>query len=186
MGDNKIQSGKVLLAEPYMLDPHFKRAAVLLCDHHEEGSIGLIMNKPVNNMKVDQVIDDFPEFDVPMFYGGPVQTDTLHYVHNVGDLLEESIKIIDGVWWGGNFEKLKFLIASSLILPQNIRFFMGYSGWGEDQLADELTFGSWVVTDMDPNYLFKIKPENLWKQAMQNKGDHYTVIAQMPEDMNWN
>ena len=186
MGDNKIQSGKVLLAEPYMLDPHFKRAAVLLCDHHEEGSIGLIMNKPVNNMKVDQVIDDFPEFDVPMFYGGPVQTDTLHYVHNVGDLLEESIKIIDGVWWGGNFEKLKFLIASSLILPQNIRFFMGYSGWGEGQLADELTFGAWVVTGMDPNYLFKIKPENLWKRAMQNKGYHYTVIAQMPEDMNWN
>ncbi len=185
MVSNEIKNGKVLLAEPFMLDPNFKRSAVLLCEHNEEGSLGFIMNKPLN-MQIDELIEDFPEFEAEVFFGGPVQTDTIHYVHNVGDLLEESVPVVDGVYWGGDFEKLKFLIDSQLILPHNIRFFVGYSGWSEGQLMDEMTYGSWVLADMDPNYLFKSRPKQLWRQVMYNKGDAYTVIAQMPEAPSWN
>jgi len=185
MVSNEIKNGKVLLAEPFMLDPNFKRSAVLLCEHNEEGSLGFIMNKPLN-MQIDELIEDFPEFEAGVFFGGPVQTDTIHYVHNVGDLLEESVPVVDGVYWGGDFEKLKFLIDSQLILPHNIRFFVGYSGWSEGQLMDEMTYGSWVLADMDPNYLFKSRPKQLWRQVMYNKGDAYTVIAQMPEAPSWN
>lgn len=181
----EVSSGKVLLAEPFMLDPNFKRSAVLLCEHSEEGSVGFIMNKPLN-MRIDDLIDGFPEFDSEVFFGGPVQTDTIHYIHNVGSLVEDSIKITDGVYWGGDFEKLKFLITSNLILPKDIRFFVGYSGWTEGQLNDEMVYGSWVLADMDANYLFKSEPKKLWTQVMYNKGDAYTVIAQMPETSNWN
>ena len=168
-----------------MVDMNFKRSAVLLCEHNEEGSLGFILNKRLE-MRVDELIADFPEFDAEVFFGGPVQTDTIHYVHNVGELLEESMMVAEGVFWGGNFEKLKFLITSQLIKPENIRFFVGYSGWSEGQLLDELTYGSWVVAEMDTNYLFKSKPEDLWQQIMGNKGDTYSVIAQMPDDANWN
>lgn len=185
MVHNEIKNGKVLLAEPFMLDPNFKRSAVLLCEHNEEGSLGFIMNKPLN-MQINELIEDFPEFESEVFFGGPVQTDTIHYVHNVGDLLEESVSVVDGVYWGGNFEKLKFLVDSQLILPHNIRFFVGYSGWSEGQLMDEMTYGSWVLADMHANYLFKSKPKQLWRQVMYNKGDAYTVIAQMPEAPSWN
>jgi putative transcriptional regulator len=185
MVHNEIKNGKVLLAEPFMLDPNFKRSAVLLCEHNEEGSLGFIMNKPLN-MQINELIEDFPEFESEVFFGGPVQTDTIHYVHNVGDLLEESVPVVDGVYWGGNFEKLKFLVDSQLILPHNIRFFVGYSGWSEGQLMDEMTYGSWVLADMHANYLFKSKPKQLWRQVMYNKGDAYTVIAQMPEAPSWN
>jgi len=181
----EVSSGKVLLAEPFMLDPNFKRSAVLLCEHNQDGSVGFIMNRPLN-MRIDELIDGFPEFDSGVLFGGPVQTDTIHYIHNVGELLEESIKVADGVYWGGNFEKLKFLISSNLILPQNIRFFVGYSGWTEGQLRDEMVYGSWVLADMDANYLFKLEPKKLWTEVMYNKGDAYTVIAQMPEGNNWN
>ncbi len=181
----EVSSGKVLLAEPFMLDPNFKRSAVLLCEHNKEGSVGFIMNKPLN-MQIDELIEDFPEFDSEVFFGGPVQTDTIHYIHNVGSLLDDSIWIADGVFWGGDFEKLKFLITSHLIQPHNIRFFVGYSGWSEGQLKDEMIYGSWVLAEMDANYLFKSKPNHLWKQAMYNKGDAYTVIAQMPDSSNWN
>lgn len=182
---NEIKIGKILLAEPFMLDPNFKRSAVLLCEHSGEGSVGFIMNKPLE-MRVDELIEGFPEFDSEVFFGGPVQTDTIHYIHNLGDLLEDSMKIVDGVYWGGDFEKLKFLITSGLVQPGNIRFFVGYSGWSEGQLIDEMVYGSWVVADMDANYLFKSPPSDLWRQVMYNKGDAYTVIAQMPDAVNWN
>ncbi len=168
-----------------MLDPHFRRSAVLLCEHSEEGSIGFIMNKRLD-MRVDELVSDFPEFNARVFFGGPVQTDTLHYIHNVGELLEDSRKISNGVWWGGSFEKLKFLISSQLITAANIRFFIGYSGWSEGQLLDEMNIGSWVTADMHPNYIFKSSPDALWSQIMSNKGDTFAVIATMPESATWN
>ena len=185
MVENDVSSGKILLAEPFMQDPNFKRSAILLCEHGEEGSVGFIMNKPLN-MRIDELIEDFPEFESGVFFGGPVQTDTIHYVHNVGNLLEDSVKVSDGVYWGGSFEKLKFLISSSLITDDNIRFFVGYSGWSEGQLNDEMIYGSWVMANMDANYLFKSKPKKLWQQVMYNKGDTYTVISQVPEVVSWN
>ncbi|MCB0572145.1 MAG: YqgE/AlgH family protein [Phaeodactylibacter sp.] len=185
MVEDEVRGGKVLLAEPFMLDPNFKRTAVLLCEHNKEGSLGFIMNKPLN-MRIDELIEDFPEFDSEVYFGGPVQTDTIHYVHNVGNLLDDSTKISNGVYFGGDFEKLKFLISSQLVQPANIRFFLGYSGWTDGQLKDEMIYGSWVIVDMDANYLFKTKPDDLWRQAMYNKGDAYTVIAEMPEGTNLN
>ncbi|PHN03737.1 YqgE/AlgH family protein [Flavilitoribacter nigricans] len=185
MIEKGIENGKVLLAEPFMLDPNFRRSAVLLCEHNEEGSVGFIMNKPLR-MRIDELIEDFPEFDSEVFFGGPVQTDTIHYVHNVGEMLDESRYVVDGVYWGGDFSKLKFLISSKLIQPENIRFFVGYSGWSEGQLADEMNLGSWVSANMDANYLFKSIPSRLWEQVMYNKGDVYTVISQVPEDFSWN
>jgi putative transcriptional regulator len=185
MAKIKIQTGGLLLAEPFMLDSNFKRSAVLLCEHSEEGSIGFILNKKLD-MRVDELIAGFPEFDTQVFFGGPVQTDTIHYIHNVGDLLEDSRKVSDGVWWGGSFEKLKFLISSKLITAANIRFFVGYSGWSEGQLLDEMAYGSWIVADMHPNYLFKSQAGELWSQIMSNKGDTFTVIASIPESAAWN
>lgn len=185
MVNYEIKNGIILLAEPFMLDPNFRRSAVLLCEHSSEGSVGFIMNRPTDT-RVDQLIEDFPEFNSPIFWGGPVQTDTLHYIHSAGDLLEGSIYVTEGVYWGGDFEKLKFLIHSKLIQPDNIRFFMGYSGWDEGQLIDEMATGSWVLADMHPNYLFKSNPEHLWQQVMYNKGDAYSVIAFMPDTASWN
>jgi putative transcriptional regulator len=188
MGTSKtsLKRGKVLLAEPFMIDPNFKRAAVLLCDHTKaEGSVGFILNKPLQT-KIDDLIDDFPEFDSEVFFGGPVQVDSIHYLHSVGDLLEDSVKVAKGVYWGGDFEKLKFLIHSDLIKPSQIRFFIGYTGWSDGQLLDEIDYGSWLLAKMDANYVFKLKPEDLWQSIMTNKGNTFTVIAQVPEDFTWN
>jgi putative transcriptional regulator len=180
-----IRTGQLLLAEPFMQDPYFKRAVVLLCEHHEQGSLGFILNKGID-MSIAELIPDFPPFEGPVFYGGPVHTDTLHYIHNVGDLLEGSSRVSDGVWWGGDFENLKFLIQSELIGPDNIRFFIGYSGWSTGQLEEEMESGSWVMAPMHANYAFKSQPEDLWSQVMYNKGDLFEIISDMPEQISWN
>lgn len=168
-----------------MQDPYFRRAVVLLVEHHEQGSLGFILNKSID-MGINELMSEFPKFETEVFYGGPVQTDTLHYVHNLGDLLEDSVKVADGVWWGGDFEKLKILISSELVQPHNIRFFVGYSGWTSGQLKDELEYGSWMSANMDANYVFKSTPKQLWSQVMYNKGNAYEIIADLPDLMSWN
>lgn len=186
MVKKRVSNGKILLAEPFMLDPNFKRAVILVCEHdNKDGTVGFIINKPLK-MKVGELIADFPEFESEVYFGGPVATDTIHYIHNVGDLLEESVQIKRGIYWGGNFEKLKFLITTQLILPKNIRFFVGYSGWSAGQLKEELGYKSWVLSEMHANYMFKSKPSQLWQQAMHNIGSTFSVIAQMPEPVSFN
>lgn len=177
--------GKVLLAEPFMLDTNFKRSVVLMCEHEDDGSLGFILNKSLK-MKINELISDFPDIDSTVCYGGPVQTDTIHYIHNAGHLFEDSQEIMPGVYWGGDFEKLKALITTELITKENIRFFIGYSGWSESQLKEELKLGSWVVADMNLNYLFKVGEKNLWSKVMQHKGDVFSVIANLSEEITWN
>ncbi|MBB4077936.1 putative transcriptional regulator [Lewinella aquimaris] len=181
----QIKNGTILLAEPFMLDPNFKRSTVLVVEHNPEGSLGFIMNRRVN-MRVDALAKEFPEFDAPVYFGGPVGTDTVHYLHRKGDLLEGSDEVMEGIFWGGNYEKLRFLIDQKLITPYDIRFFVGYSGWSDSQLQEELEGGSWVTARMDPNYLFKSDPEKLWSQVMENKGDTFSVIASMREEPSYN
>ncbi|MFT4664741.1 MAG: putative transcriptional regulator [Polaribacter sp.] len=185
MADVKINRGGVLIAEPFMLDPNFKRAVILVCEHQNDGSLGFILNKSLD-MKINDLIADFPEFDSNVYYGGPVQTDTVHYVHNVGGLIPNSNEISGEIFWGGDFELLKKLIKSGKVKPENIRFFVGYTGWSSGQLTEEMKYGSWVSGSFTPDYLFKDESQTLWMNALNEKGNAYSVIAQMPEALSWN
>ncbi len=177
----KIVAGSILIAEPFMSDPNFKRSVVLICEKDEkDGIVGFVLNKKMN-LSINEILQDFPEFESQVYFGGPVATDTIHYIHDVGDILEESIPVHDNIYWGGDFQQLKFLIERELVLPRNIKFFVGYSGWSPGQLEDELDSGSWIVNDMDSNYAFYKTPDLLWKNSLINKGDVFTVISQMPD-----
>lgn len=178
---SRLEVGKILIAQPFMLDPNFKRSVVYITDHTpDDGSVGFILNKTLN-MSVNELISDFPEFDCKVNYGGPVGTDTIHYIHDVGELLEDSREVTNGIFWGGDFEKLKFLVENELILPRNIKFYIGYSGWSPGQLAEELLTGSWVLDHGHPNYIFKAKDPILWSKALENKGNNYSIIGQIPD-----
>ena len=177
--------GNILLAEPFMMDSNFVQATILLTDYHHSGSVGFILNKPIN-MMVNDLLANFPEIASEVYFGGPVATDTIHYLHNVGELLEGSKLVSHGVYWGGDFDKLKFLIKNKMILPNQIRFYVGYSGWSPGQLEEELKTGSWVISKGDPNYVFKSSSHGLWKQVMMDKGEIYAILSEMPETTNYN
>ncbi len=170
-----------MIAEPFMLDPHFRRSVVLITEHREDGDVGFILNKMLD-VRLNDVLLDFPEFNAPLFYGGPVGTNAVQYIHNVGDLLEGSKKISSGVYWGGNWDNLKFLIEAKLIEPKHIRFFVGYSGWEGGQLNEELNEASWILGDMHSNYLFNAQPHTLWRTVLQHKGEAFSIIADMADD----
>jgi putative transcriptional regulator len=180
-----LEKGILLLAEPFMADPGFKRAAVLLSDYGKEGAVGFILNKPLH-IPVHTLISDFPEVDNMAYYGGPVANDTLHYVHNIGHILDESLEIGNGVYWGGNFSQLKALIRQGLVQQDNIQFFVGYSGWSTGQLEEEMEVQSWVKAPFHPEYVFGNVQGDLWKNAMNGLGASYSILADMPEQTNWN
>ncbi|MDQ3142398.1 MAG: YqgE/AlgH family protein [Bacteroidota bacterium] len=178
----KIKAGSLLISEPFIQDDNFKRTVVLITDHLEsEGSVGFVINKK-SDVTIEELVEEFEDFYAEVYFGGPVSTNTLHYIHNLGDLIEGSVKVSQGVYWGGDFEKLKFLVETKLVQPENIKFFLGYSGWSDGQLKEEIDEGSWIISEMDANYLFKLKPESLWKEVLENKGENFIAIAQIPGD----
>jgi putative transcriptional regulator len=181
-----ISKGNILLAEPFMMGPHFKNAVVLITEHNEEhGTVGFIINKSLN-LSMEQAVDEFPEISMDLLYGGPVQTDTLHYIHTYGDILDDSVHISGNLYWGGNFTKLKALINQKLINSNGIRFFLGYSGWSPGQLREEYEEGTWILSNIDANYIFNTDLSRVWPRAVADLGKEFTVIARMPGTIHWN
>ena len=173
------RKGDFLLLEPFMKDPSFKRAVILLCEHNQTGSFGFILNK-ISDFSVQELILDFPAFDAPVYLGGPVGEDTLHFLHRCGPILENSIKVRENIWWGGNFEQLKEEIRNGNIFPDDIRFFIGYSGWGVGQLKSEMDDNSWIISDKYTD--FYGESTDLWKTIMHDMGGNYKLLSNFPED----
>jgi putative transcriptional regulator len=176
----KAAPGVLLLAEPFMESPEFRRSVVLLTENNEKGTMGFILNRKLA-IKPTQAIDDFPDFEDTLFYGGPVSTELLFYIHSLGDLLEGSIKIMDDVYMGGDFEDLKELLRQGRVKPNQIRFFAGYSGWTAGQLKSELKQHSWILTSATKKLVMKDN-SNLWKNILKDLGGKYSMVADFPED----
>ncbi len=186
MVSDKPQKGKLLVAEPTLTgDVSFNRSVVLLAEHNHEGSVGFILNKPL-----DYTINDLiSEITIPfkVFNGGPVEQDNLYFIHKVPHLIDDSIEISDGIFWGGNFEKTIELINSKTITEQDIRFFLGYSGWGSSQLDEELTSKSWVVVQNEYESNILEKPSSaFWKEKMVELGGDYLLWSNAPENPSLN
>lgn len=174
--------GELLLSEPTMNDLHFGRAAVLLIDHSdEEGTFGLIMNKPLK-MRLNELVDNFSDFDAPVFWGGPVADNKIFFMHTLGDLVPDSCKIMDGLYWGGDAEELNTLIEQGIADKGNVRFFLGYSGWEAGQLVGELERNSWVVCKSSSKTLFTTPPDQLWNTLVKRMGGKYGMWSRFPKN----
>jgi len=184
---NKLKptKGKILVSEPYLPDPNFERSIVLLCEHNENGSFGFVLNKP----SVASLADVMPELsglNTILFVGGPVQQDTLHYLHRCGEL-SGATQITDDVYWGGDFDNLKFLIGSGQIKPTEIKFFLGYSGWSEGQLDGELEADTWIVSNrFNSELVFETDPKAMWKKSLESMGGRFSVYSNYPVDPRMN
>ncbi len=181
----KPKKGHLLIAEPFMDDPYFKRSVVLLTGYSDDGAFGFILNKPLD-ITVNDVLKDFPEFEAPIFMGGPVQPDNLFYIHTQGEFIEESIKISDKLYWSGNFNQLKQMIENQEIFPNEIMFFIGYSGWDFDQLENEIKEESWIISNAESKSIKDLNESDLWKKTLQQMGSKFSTLANFPEDPSFN
>ncbi|HJY62617.1 MAG TPA: YqgE/AlgH family protein [Ignavibacteria bacterium] len=178
----KPEKGKILISEPFLLDPNFKRTIILLTEHGEEGSLGFVMNKPTDHY-IHKLVEDFPEFDSKVFYGGPVQLNMLQFIYRAdAPFVESSIEILPGLYWGGSFDILKDMIEAGTVSPGDFRFFLGYSGWGEEQLNDELCANSWIVANASLDNIFSDEPDKLWREILKGMGKKFAILASFPEN----
>jgi len=181
--ENKLvaEQGRVLISEPFLNDTYFRRSVVLLTEHSEEGSVGFVLNKPVE-LTVGDVLKDFPDIDASVSIGGPVNTNTVHYIHTIGDEVPNSVKVMKNLYWGGDFDTIKNLIVQGRINKDNIRFFLGYAGWSPKQLDNELSEHAWVVTELDAVTIMKSTNLSLWKETLNKLGDKYKTWVNFPEN----
>jgi putative transcriptional regulator len=186
---NKIEPerGRILISEPFADDFYFKRSVVLLIEHNEHGSMGFILNNYSIKIPVTSILRDMPDFGGRLSLGGPVSTDSLFYMHTLGSKVEGSIPIMHNLYWGGDFDEIKRLITLGTANETNLRFFLGYSGWSEGQLASEISRNSWLVSESKVGEIMNTnEKKNLWKQSLKNLGQKYELWANFPEDPNLN
>ena len=174
--------GDILLSEPTMGDFYFGRSVVLLVDHSEvEGSFGIIMNKPLN-MRLNEIADVFEDFDAPVYLGGPVAENQIFFMHTLGDLIPDACQIMDGLYWGGDTDTLNTLITTGIANKDNLRFFLGYSGWDSGQLVNELVRNSWLIGKATSHQLFNTPISQMWKNFIGRMGKEYEMWSRFPKN----
>lgn len=182
----KPAKGHLLVAEPSIIgDVSFNRAVVLLAEYNTSGSVGFILNKPLRY----KIKDFMPQINsnLPIYNGGPVEQDNLYFIHCVPDLIPDSIEISKGIYWGGDFDAILDLLKDDQLKQNQIRFFLGYSGWESEQLEQELLVNSWVVVPNIYNggIIEKINI-NFWKEKMIEFGGDYLLWSNAPENPSFN
>jgi putative transcriptional regulator len=173
--------GSLLIAKPFLGDPNFERGVILLCSNNEQGSFGFVLNQ-VTELLLGDVLEETIYQDIHLHLGGPVEKNTLHFIHRRPDLISGGEEIMDGVFWGGNFDQVRTLLNINSLDVNDVRFFIGYSGWGEGQLDLELEEDSWIVSRASAEFLFTTLPGNFWREILKNMGGEYRSIANYPTD----
>lgn len=182
----KAEAGKVLLAEPFMDDPHFGRKAILICEHNEEGSFGFVLNNFIE-VGLNELLDDLPTVQCRLSLGGPVKNSNLYYLHTVPDA-PDAIAVKPGLFMGGDFEWVRNMLSEGHDLEGRLRFFIGYAGWTPGQLDDEIKSRSWFITDASVERIMDThaNEEEMWKSLINGMGDGFEHIANAPVDPSMN
>lgn len=173
--------GRLLVSQPYLSDPYFRRSVVLLCMHDGEGSFGFVLNRYID-MKVDELVGGMPKIGSRVSIGGPVQSDNLYYLHTLGPRIEGSVSVMDGIHMGGDYAQLRAVLATDPKLAKHVRFFVGYSGWSSDQLDKELEDRAWLVHPADKRRVMNTQLDDLWADTLRGMGPAYAPLANFPED----
>ena len=186
--DSEFESmkGQLLMDSGNLAGSFFMRTVVLLCEHTKDGAFGLVLNRTSGNTIGEMILEDLPESltEQSLFIGGPVQAETLSYLHS-DDFLPDANVIPNLLSLSHSLEELAE-IGDSYSQTQKIRVFAGYSGWGAGQLDDEIKRNSWLTHPVRLDYVFQSNPEKLWRQIMMEKGGIHRLMADAPEDLSWN
>jgi putative transcriptional regulator len=174
-------AGILLIADPFLKDPNFLRTVVFLCEHKDEGSFGFVLNRKYENT-LDELIPELEGFPLPIYYGGPVQMDTIHFLHQYPNEIPGGQEVTKGVYWGGDFEIVVRMLKNEELDTDKIRFYIGYSGWGNGQLENEMKEKTWLTVGATRKLIFHKDYTEIWKDALKHLGGDYEIMVNFPID----
>jgi len=178
--------GSILISEPSLQDLYFQRSVVLLVEHNKKGSMGFVLNKKTD-LQVNSFFTELKKMPVmPIYLGGPVCPNRLFFIHSLGNIIPDTIKINDSLYFDGDFEALKQYILSGNPIEGKVKFFLGYSGWTEGQLGKEISSDSWVVTKPNNESIIPAEGDSYWKKSLERLGHHYKTWINYPKDPSLN
>ncbi|MFD1831836.1 MULTISPECIES: YqgE/AlgH family protein [Streptomyces] len=179
-------TGRLLVATPALTDPNFDRTVVLLLDHDEEGSLGIVLNRPTP-VDVGDVLEPWAALAGEpgvVFQGGPVSLDAALGVAVIpGGEGPLGWRRVHGAIGLVDLEAPPELLAAEL---GSLRIFAGYSGWGPGQLENELEEGAWYVVESEPGDVSAPDPHRLWRAVLRRQRSELAMVATYPDDPSLN
>jgi len=181
----RIERGDLLVATASLIDPNFAHTVVLLCEHEPaKGSYGLILNRPI--VAPDEVTERLPLAAGRLYQGGPVQIGVVQIMHTFGARIPGALEVVPGLWIGGDWEEIELGFKAGTLAAEDCRFFLGYSGWGEGQLAQEFATNSWIRAPGTAELVLGTEADRLWGAAVRAAGKENPLFANYPDDPSLN
>ncbi len=183
--ERKSLKGQLLLDGGKLRGSFFNRTVLLICQHDADGAFGLVLNRSSGKSVGDMVVADLPDKlkEEALFLGGPVQPSALSFLHT--DTFVPHANVMPNLNLGHSLDTLMEL-GESYSTTQKVRLFAGYAGWSPGQLDDEMKREAWLVHPASLDLVFGADPTTLWKSIISKKGWKYRLMADGPEDLNWN
>jgi len=184
---NKLQpeKGRILISEPFMMDSNFKRSVIFLCEHNEDGTFGFVVNNDLD-INLTDLVEGIENTEFKVSFGGPVNSNNLYYLHTLNELIEDCHQVNSELYTGGDFDQIKNLINSGIITTNDIRFFLGYSGWEPGQLDSEIQLNSWLVGEITSKEILSNPTKKLWNNTLEKMGGKFKILSNFPEDPSLN
>lgn len=175
------KKGSILISDPFSDDVYFGRSVVLICEHNEEGTFGFVLNNYID-VDLHQLDDNFPDINARISFGGPVSKENLYYIHCFSEITN-TLEISQGLFYGGDFDEICERIKDEQNPNKKIRFFIGYSGWSEGQLAEEIKNESWITANnIYLDIILDTKLDDLWKICLEKQGQRFKVMTKFPRN----
>ena len=186
--NKRYGEGSLLIANPVLPDPNFSRTVILLCNHNDQGSFGLVINRSTQLKAPDLFsdIDILRSYNAKIYMGGPVSQSMVFYLYRSAKDVIDLDKICSGVYLGSNLETLESLYLDIGNPGENIRFYLGYSGWSGGQLDGEMEQNSWLVQNANEKLVFLDSEELIWLKAVNSLGEKYQYLTKAPVNPQWN
>ncbi len=180
--------GSLLIANPVLPDPNFSRTVILLCNHNDQGSFGLVINRSTQLKAPDlfSSIDILKSYNAKIYTGGPVSQSMVFYLYRSSRNVIDLDEICSGVYLGNNLESLESLYLDIENPEENIRFYLGYSGWSEGQLDGEMEQNSWLIQNANEQFVFLDSENLIWPKAVNSLGEKYQYLTKAPVNPQWN